>query len=326
MQRLIAIALFLPVVAACGVTRPKEAEEDPAGRPVVASPADETSPTAGPGWLAWTCGSTPAEAVVLELGVVELRRSGGPARPISEPGVLSAAGGGDERTVVIQEVRGGRSDLKLYDVARGTLREPPRGVNTRAWEWRGEISGRWLMFGRIAFERRLYQVVLHDLATGRERVLAAVSGHGAYAEPGQLNGRYAVWASCPDNVCTLYRLHIGDRKPLMIPAPRLYQDVYDAPSVTPAGVVYYAEGRQGCGWQVRIMRYLPGRLAQRVAALPPGYDLRFTTAVDDDGVTRVVYDRVRCASKRFDLYEIEDRLASPPAVSPPSTGMTAPVR
>src|SRR5690349_5803027 len=114
-----------------------------ASQPVVATAADESSPSAGPGWVAWTRGSTPAPVIVLDLGAVELHDASGRTRRVSAPGVLSAAGGGDAHTLAIQEVRGGASDLKLVDVATGRLREPPRGVNTRDWEWRGEVFGRW---------------------------------------------------------------------------------------------------------------------------------------------------------------------------------------
>jgi hypothetical protein len=326
MPRLLATALLVALATGCGASRttqPRRATE----RAVVATPADESSPAAGPGWTAWTRGSTPGPVIVLALGRVMVGRAGGErARAVGPPGVLSAAGGGDARMLAIQQVRGGRSDLKLYDLASGKLRDPPPGVNTHEWEWRGEIYGRWLLFGRVDFGRSLYRVVLRDLVTGKERVLAAVSGHGAYAEPGQLSGRFAVWASCPDNACSLYRLRIGDRVPTRV-AAKIYGRADYAVSVTRRGVVYYAEGGLGCGRQVRIMVASPGREPRTVAALPPGYDLRFTTAVDAGRATRILYDRVRCSTKRSDIYEVVDRrLATPPAVSPPSIGMTTPVR
>ena len=295
MRKLLAVALLAASVGAA------PAQE----HPVVATSADESSPAAGPSWIAWTRGSTPGPVIVLSLGRVELKR--GSRRPVAvgPRGVLSAVGGGDARTVVVQQVRGGSSDLAFVDVATGAVREPPRGVNTRAWEWRGEISGRWLVFGRVDFGRPTYRVVLHDLATGRERVLASVSGHGAYAEPGQLNGRFVVWASCPDNACTLYRLRVGDGRPLRV-AARLYGGAVYAASVTRAGIVYYAESRLGCGRQVHIMRSAPGRTPRLVAALPPGYDLRFSTAINGPSGTRILFDRMRCATKRFDIYEVVD--------------------
>src|SRR5438128_10397063 len=98
MRRLLAIALLaLPLGHA------------QAGRPVVATGADESSPAAGRGWIAWTRGSTPAPVIVLALGAVELRDASGRTRRVSPPGILSAAGGGDASTLAIQEVRGGAS-------------------------------------------------------------------------------------------------------------------------------------------------------------------------------------------------------------------------
>ena len=320
------IALLVSPATACGGSHGTDPERAPA-RPVVATAADESSPAGGRGWIAWTRGSTPGPVIVLALGRVLVRRTGSRAtEEVGPPGVVGASGGGDARTLAIQQVRRGRSDLKLYDLGTRALRDPPRGVNTRQWEWRGEIYGRWLLFGRVDFGLGLYRVVLHDLATGDERVIAAVSGHGAYAEPGQLNGRIAVWAACPDNACTIYRLRIGDRVPVRV-AAKLYGRADYAASVTRRGVVYYAEGGLGCGRQVRIMVAAPGRAPRTLVALPPGYDLRFTTALDEGRGTRILYDRVRCSTRRSDVYEVDDPpLARPPAVSPPSIGITAPVR
>jgi hypothetical protein len=55
------------------------------------------------------------------------------------------------------------------------------------------------------------------------------------------------------------------------------------------------------------MRFAPGSPSRVVANLAPGYDLRFTTAVDGPDATRILYDRVRCATKRSDIYAIDDR-------------------
>jgi hypothetical protein len=37
------------------------------------------------------------------------------------------------------------------------------------------------------------------------------------------------------------------------------------------------------------MRFAPGSPSRVVAELPPGYDLRFTTAVDRPDATRILY-------------------------------------
>ena len=274
------------------------------GRLVVGGAADATSPAGSGDDLVWTRGEVNAPVIVLELGTVELRE--GARRPvrISEPGVLSASGGMDRQNVVIQEVRSGQSDLRLYDLRSHSLRGLPPGPNTRYWEWRGSISGRWLLFGRIDFGAKTYRIVLANLATGEEQVLYSVSGHGAYAEPGQLAGRYAVWLGCPDNVCSIYRYDVRTGKKVRVTTRAAYTTFYYAPSVTADGTVYYAEGARACGAHVALVRFRPPRATRRIATLPPGYDLRFTSAIPGPGGTRIVFDAVNCSSKDVAVYEL----------------------
>jgi hypothetical protein len=264
--------------------------------PVIATPADETSPATNGRDLAWTRGSKDGPVIVMKLGAVFLRRAGGKAVRISPPGgALAASGGMDARTLVVQVIRNHGSDLELYDLKTGRFRKPPPAVNTRAWEWRGSISGRQLLFGRFN-GTDTYQIVLADLATGRERTLDSVRGHGAYAEPGQLNGRYAVWAGCPDNFCTVYRYDVVNGARIRVPGD--YRHSVSAPSVTATGDVYYGRGLRSCGSQVTLMHYRPSASPNVVAALPHGYDFRFSTT---DG-KRVLLDRVSCEHGNFDVY------------------------
>ena len=293
-------------VAGCGGAsqRGHIASSVPPGRLVVGGAADATSPAGSGDDLVWTRGGVNAPVIVLKLGTVELRE--GARRPvrISEPGVLSASGGMDRQNVVIQEVRSGQSDLRLYDLESHSLRRLPPGPNTRSWEWRGSISGRRLLFGRIDFGSKTYQIVLANLATGEEHILDSVSGHGAYAEPGQLAGRYAVWLGCPDNVCSIYRYDVRTGKKVRVTTRAAYTTFYYAPSVTADGTVYYAEGARACGAHVSLVQFRPQRATRRIATLPPGYDLRFTSASPRPGGTRIVFDRVNCSSKHFAVYEL----------------------
>jgi len=268
-----------------------------APRAVIATSADETSPATNGVDVAWTRGSKDGPVIVMKLGAVFLRRDGRPAVRITPPGVLAASGGMDARTLVVQVIRRGGSDLELFDLKTSRFRAPPRGVNTRAWEWRGSISGHSLLFGRFNGVNT-YNVVLTDLRTGRTRILDTVQGHGAYAEPGQVNGRYAVWAGCPDNFCTVYRYDLGGGRRARVPGD--YGHVAFAPAVTSDGVVYYGRGLRFCGSEVRLMRYRPGTAPRVVASLAPGFDFRFATT---DG-RRVLFDRVSCAHGNFDVYSV----------------------
>jgi Tol biopolymer transport system component len=264
-------------------------------RPLVATPADETSPATNGADLAWTRGSKDDPVIVMKLGEVFLSHAGGRPVRITPAGVLAASGGMDARTLVVQVILNGRSDLELFDLKTRRFRKPPRGVNTRAWEWRGSISGRRLLFGRFNGVDT-YDIVLADLSTGRERILDSVRGHGAYAEPGQVSGRYAVWAGCPDNFCTVYRYDISNGSRLRVPGD--YRHVAYAPSVAASGDVYYGYALRGCGSSVQLRRFRQGEGSRVLQTLADGYDFRFTNT---DG-RRVLFDRVHCSHGNFDIF------------------------
>jgi hypothetical protein len=263
--------------------------------PLVATPADETSPATNGTDLAWTRGSKDGPVIVMKLGAVFLTHPGGRPVRITHTGVLAASGGMDARTLVVQMIRNRGSDLELFDLKTRRFREPPRGINTRAWEWRGSISGRRLLFGRFNGVNT-YDIVLADLSTGGQRILDSVSGHGAYAEPGQVSGRYAVWAGCPDNFCSVYRYDIAHGSRLRVPGN--YGHVAYAPSVAASGDVYYGYAERGCGSAVQLRRFTPGAGSRVLQTLPVGYDLRFTNT---DG-RRVLFDRIRCSHGNFDVF------------------------
>jgi hypothetical protein len=269
-----------------------------ASGPLVATPADETSPATNGTDLAWTRGSKDGPVIVMKLGAVFLSHAGGRPVQITPTGVLAASGGMDARTLVVQVIRNQGSDLELFDLKTRRFREPPRGVNTRAWEWRGSISERRLLFGRFNGVDT-YDIVLADLSTGRERILDSVRGHGAYAEPGQVSGRYAAWAGCPDNFCSVYRYDIRSGSRLRVPGD--YRHVSYAPSVAATGDVYYGYGpyaARACGSAVQLRRFRPGAGSRVLQTLAAGYDFRFTNT---DG-RRVVFDRVRCTRGNFDIF------------------------
>ena len=233
--------------------------------------------------------------IVMKLGAVFLSHAGGPAVRITPTGVLAASGGMDAKTLVVQVIRKQGSDLELFDLKTRRFHEPTRGVNTRAWEWGGSISGSRLLFGRFNGVDT-YDIVLADLSTGRERILDSVRGHGAYAEPGQLSGPYAVWAGCPDNFCSIYRYDIRTGSRLRVPGD--YRHVAYAPSVAASGDVYYGYALRGCGSVVQLRRFRPGAGSRVVQTLARGYDFRFTNT---DG-RRVVFDRVSCSQDNFDIF------------------------
>jgi hypothetical protein len=115
----------------------------------------------------------------------------------------------------------------------------PASINTpHAYQWRPSLSGDWLLWGRRP-ETNHYQIMLANLETGRVIRLDDVRGHAAYAEPGQVNGRYATWLSCPDNVCRAYRYDVDAQTRIEMPPIGGGRYAQFGPAVTPDGTVYF---------------------------------------------------------------------------------------
>ena len=77
--------------------------------------------------------------------------------------------------------------------------------------------------------------------------------------------------------------------------------------MTPDGAVYYAEGARACGAHISVVRFGPQGTTRRIATVPAGYDLRFTSAIPSPGGTRIVFDRASCSRKHFAIYELVAR-------------------
>jgi hypothetical protein len=274
----------------------------PRERPVLTSAAQETSPAGADGWLAWTQGRTTPPSPYVPAGGVRLRAPDARTRTVEPAGTVTATGGLDAHALVFQVVRRGASDLARLDLHSGAISRFGRTIDGPLWEWRPTISGRRLLFGRIDFATRTWTVVLADLRTGRTHLLGRVSGHAAYAAPGQVNGDWAVWSACPDNVCRVFRERVSTRSAEGAPPPRGYRDWQVAPSVARNGDVYYGVG-YGCA-SFRLVRWHAGGVTTLVR-FPRGVAVGSTFVDDSGGRVRVLYDRVRCGRhERSDVYEV----------------------
>jgi hypothetical protein len=177
----------------------------------------------------------------------------------------------------------------------------PVEATSHAWLWRPSVSGRWILYGRIDYALRSYAIAVADRTTWATRTLAVVDGHAAYAAPGQINGRYAVWIGCPDNHCRAYRYDLVTGRRIAMPLLGGYAYGQFGPSVTRDGTVYYGNAR-GCA-DVRLVRWRAG-VAKTILRFPPNTAFQYSYA---DGKT-VYCDQVGC--DRDDLsgiYRIVDR-------------------
>ncbi|MFN2586579.1 MAG: hypothetical protein ABR613_00485 [Actinomycetota bacterium] len=260
--------------------------------PVAAGPGDQSIPAAGGGFAVWSQRRNGARTDTL------VARGGGRVFRVSPSGASGYAGGIEGRRLVYQVVRGGSSDLRLYDLARRRQVSTLARLNTRGWEWRPTISRGRILFSR--YDGRIERVVLHTLRTGHERVLAAVPRRTQQAVAGQVNGQWAVWSQCR-RVCTVYRLNLSTGKKTMVPGPKGRLDY--APAVTREGVVYFGRSGVGCGADVSFLRYSGGRVTE-LWDLPYGEDVFSIYAVP--GTDTVIFDHVRCSADAWDVLRLRD--------------------
>jgi hypothetical protein len=263
----------------------------PGTRPVLSTRAGEFQPARGPEHLAWERNTARRPG---HFDVYVRARKGRKVR-VNPRGTMAANGGIDGRRLVYQQWRRRDSDIRFYDLVKRRRRFPPRGVNTRHWEYWPSVSGRWLLFGRRK-PGGARRVVLFDLDTGRTRTLARTRSREAFAAPGQVNGRWAVWWKCtPASGCNVFRYDIRHRRRLVVPNPgRLHR----AASVAAEGTVYFVRSGYRCGAPARLMRYFPGARPRPLVDLPKG-----TTASDTyvfsgrRGPSRILYERERCGRR-----------------------------
>src|SRR3990172_6683645 len=211
---------------------------------------------------------------------------------VNAAGTNGANGGIEGDLLVYQEFGGGASDLRFFDLASKDRSPPPRGINTRDWEYWPSMSGQWILFGRLAGNGSR-EIILYDLSTHEATTLARLRGTDTYLAPGQVNGDYAVWYRCtPGAKCNVIRYNIADGERMTIPNPGRFQY---APSVTPDGVVTFARSASGCGNLVRLVRYPLGGPASILWRLPGGGDVGSTRVhVSPQGDTTLYFDNFGC--------------------------------
>lgn len=280
--------------------------DQPIGAPVKARAAlNEEAPVVAGRWFAWTESVEPQPHPPRSRASVIAENTRTHTRfRVNPPGTFAQTGGivGDRLT--LQLVRRSQSDLAVVDLK--TRRPSPlRGaINTPQWEWRPSASGRWLLFGRIDYSRNAYLIVLADTYTGVVRVLDRVAGHAAYAAPGQVNGNWAVWTSCPDNKCRVARYDIDRSSTAYVPNAHGDVDQFGA-SVTRSGVVYFGADRGWCE-KVRLMKW-DGAISTTVAPLPRGSAFQYSFVADAGRARDVYYDQVACRRDALsDIYRVRD--------------------
>ena len=292
---------------------------------VRATNAPEHAPAADDGyvaWVQWTGREWNAFA----------KPDGETQFQVDRPGWHAWMGGIDGTTLVYQEFRPavstwlddgtGGSDLKLFELAGRTRRNPPAGVNTDAWEFWPSIDGDWLLFGRIT--RRVTKVILFNMADRTSRTLwkQTTDGLSFYPSPGEVNGNYASFDACDPRGtnCNVYRYDIAAGTRMKVPNPAAWQF---APSISSDGTMYFWRSETSCPYRTKLVRHPLFGDEEVLVTLPLQFSA-YDTYVSEgaDGGLEVFYDRYdACGGGRSgDVYKVNDSFTLTVALQGTGTG------
>jgi hypothetical protein len=201
---------------------------------------------------------------------------------------------------VYTQIRHGQADLKLVDLDTKAQTNIP-GVNTSAVEFFPSISGNEILFTRFANATSTYSVLLYDRIT---HVTKELWSGNAFAASGQVNGVWSVWNVCPVGApCNVYRYNSTSDKTLRL-ANALDLDQY-APSVTPAGTVYFARSGTKFTQHSRLVRFPFGGAQEIVLSLQKASGIGSTWAYTAAGPsTTVYYDRYKAPTNQWNIYSL----------------------
>lgn len=288
---LVAGGVIAAVVVAA--TQPKAAPPPPSAvRPITVLPANGSQhwgAVAADGWFAWMHGAGEPWLPPITHTDVYVRHGDEPAWRANPAGTYAQTGGFSGGKLVLQLLHH-TSLLATVDLRTRKLHVLPAPINDpRVVQWRPSASGHRVLYGRMGNVD--FKIMLADLDTNRVVELDDVHGHAAYAEPGQLNGRYATWIACPDNKCRVYRYDVDTGR--RVEMPPVGGSLYDqfGPSVTADGTVYFGITRNNCA-KTQLVRWRAGRVTT-IYRFPPQHGFEYSYAAATQPVT-IYYDEGRC--------------------------------
>jgi hypothetical protein len=262
-------------------------------------PVSERDGAAASGYLSWDQNSTSDPGHVNEY----LQRAGKTPVRVNAAGTQGFGGGISGRTLVYQQVTGGRSDLRLFDLLTHHRAAPFAGVNTNLYELHPTISGSWILFGRRAGNGAT-SVLLANTSTHAIRLLAHASPPGS-VDPGQVSGDWATWDRCSSR-CNVFRYRISTRGLAKVPNPLLRFQL--DPAVDSAGNVFYNRSGRRCGRGVHVMELLRGGTPRTLLALKTTNDTG-AMYLNETGTAgeHLLFGKFHCSTQSWDIYRIAAR-------------------
>jgi hypothetical protein len=263
----------------------------------------EFQPARGNGYLAWERNTSARP----NWYNVYARRDGQRRFRVNAPGTQGAMGGIEGTSLVYQQFKGSRSNIKFYNLETRKRSSPRVYVNTRKWEYWPSISGDWILFGRRNASATKRKVILFNRATLAVRIIDETTNARSFISPGQVNGEFVVWHRCrPVPNCDVYRYNIRTRLTRRIPTGGSASQ--HGASVTSDGTVYMTRSGKKCGHKVRLMRFPVGGPATLLSRLSKGRNSFDSFALTDEtGANHFYFEVSRCnAAARSDIYKIVD--------------------
>ena len=235
---------------------------------------------------------------------------------MTRPSTNAFPGSFDGDSLVFQQTDefGDDSDLWLYNVTTGARRPLAGTVNTSDWESQPHLDGDWLLFARGKIEglfaTNKRTLVLRNLPTGRERVLAQARGLNPHLLTGGIRDDVAVWTVCGTRqgraYCASFRHNIAAKETLPLPDGGALRQF--AVTVTPGGRMYAVRADRDCGKKVRLVRLEVGTPAVLIRSFADGAEPSQLAAFEDPAVgTRIYFDRRNCKTQRADVLRLLDR-------------------
>jgi hypothetical protein len=259
-------------------------------------PVNEREGAAAGGYLSWDQNSRSDPGHVNEY----VQRSGKTPVRVNAAGTEGFGGGIWGRTLVYQQVTGGHSDLRLFDLLTHHRRAPFAGVNTELYEWHPTISGSWILFGRRGRNGGT-TVLLANTSTHAVRRLDRATPPGS-VDPGQVSGDWVTWDHCSSR-CNVFRYRISTGSVAKVPNPlrRFQLD----PGVDSSGNVFYNRSGRNCGRGVRIMELPRGGSPRTVLALKTTNDTGFMY-VNETGSAgaHLLFNKFHCSTQNWDIFRI----------------------
>lgn len=280
---------------------------------------NEGSSAASDGYLVWSASSDERPGHSNSY----VKADGGDAVRLNPVGTHSFSVTIDGTTVVYQQGAsvgdGFDDDFRFFDAVTLNRSNAPRGVNSRFIESRPSLSGDHLLFTRtnankVRFRAAWTKVVLFDLVTETETVLATLPTRSSYLVSDQVKGDWATYESCDFDPskgffdCNVFRYQISTEDLVELPNPGLQQY---AGALSSDGTVFLTRTRERdrwvCGNRARIVRVPVAGETTVIATLPLGRDALTSFALDEsDGSTTLFIDRLRCRNGASGIYRIAD--------------------